>query len=238
MGAPQPVLERPVHLSYPNVFERDGEMWMIPESGAAGTIDLYRARAFPGSWTLETTLVGGLFASDATLVERDGRWWMFATVRDGGGAYSDALWLWSAPDFRGPWKPHARNPVLIDIASARPAGAMFVRDGALYRPVQDCRAGYGAAMALARVDRARRRRLRADGRERDAARGGLAGAAAAHLQRRRGVRIHRRIGVRPALGGAAAAGSARDAARPSVSSASTPWRGRPAATAAASTSLR
>ena len=150
---PRPVLERPTHLSYPNVFERDGEMWMIPESGAAGTIDLYRALDFPHSWKLEATLVDGLFASDATLVERDGRWWMFATVRDGGGAFSDALWLWSAPDFRGPWTPHPRNPVLIDIASARPAGRMFERGGALYRPVQDCRAGYGAAMALARVDR-------------------------------------------------------------------------------------
>ncbi|MDE3177535.1 MAG: formyl transferase [Pseudomonadota bacterium] len=153
LGAPQPVLERPGHLSYPNVFERDGEMWMIPESGAAGTIDLFRALDFPHSWALERTLVADVVASDATLHEQDGRWWMFATVHDGGGAFSDALWLWSAPDFRGPWTPHRANPVLIDIATSRPAGRMFARDGALYRPVQDCRAGYGAALALARVDR-------------------------------------------------------------------------------------
>ena len=153
LGRPQRVLERPVHLSYPNVFERDGEMWMIPESGAAGTIDLYRALDFPLRWTLDRKLVGGVFASDATLVEQDGRWWMFATVQDGGGAFSDALWLWSAPDFRGPWTAHRRNPVLIDIATARPAGRMFRRNGALYRPVQDCRAGYGAALGFARVDR-------------------------------------------------------------------------------------
>jgi hypothetical protein len=152
LGAPQPALERPEHLSYPFVFERDGEVWMIPESGGAGTVDLYRAREFPFSWKLERTLVEGVFASDATLVEHGGRWWMFATAHDG-GAYSDVLWLWSAPDFRGPWTAHPRNPVLIDIASARPAGRMFQRDGALWRPVQDCRAGYGAAMALARVDR-------------------------------------------------------------------------------------
>ena len=152
LGSPQPVLERPVHLSYPFVFERDGEVWMIPESGVAGTVDLYRALDFPGSWKLETTLVSGVVASDATLAEWGGRWWMFATVRDG-GAFSDTLWLWSAPDFRGPWKAHPRNPVLIDIASARPAGRMFARGGALYRPVQDCRGGYGAALGFARVDR-------------------------------------------------------------------------------------
>ena len=152
LGAPRPALERPGHLSYPNVFERDGEMWMIPESGSAGTIDLFRATNFPYSWTHAATLVADVVANDATLIEWDGRWWMFATVRDGGGSYSDALHLWSAPDFRGPWAPHAKNPVLIDAASARPAGRMFTLDGRLYRPVQDCRAGYGAALGLARVD--------------------------------------------------------------------------------------
>ncbi|MCZ8546608.1 formyl transferase [Mesorhizobium qingshengii] len=160
LGSPEPVLELPYHLSYPFVFERDGEVWMIPESCAAGTVDLYRATAFPGGWVKESTLLSGVVASDATLVEHGGRWWMFATVRDGGGtirdgggAFSDALHLWSAPDFRGPWTPHANNPVLIDIASARPAGRMVKRGNDLIRPVQDCRRSYGAALGIARVAR-------------------------------------------------------------------------------------
>ncbi len=151
-GRPEPVLECSFHLSYPFVFIRDGDVWMIPESGEAETIDLYRATRFPGGWVKEATLVGGLVAGDATLYEApDGTWWMFATVKDGGAA-SDALHLWTAPDFRGPWIPHAKNPVLIDIASARPAGHMIVRDGMLLRPVQDCRNGYGAALGIARVN--------------------------------------------------------------------------------------
>jgi hypothetical protein len=161
-GTPVPVLEEAHHLSYPFVFERDGIVWMVPESCANGTIDLYRSTAFPGGWVKEATLVSGVTASDATLVEHGGRWWLFATVRDssalvgaewGLGSFSDALHLWSAPDFRGPWTPHPANPVLIDIASARPAGRIVARDGALIRPVQDCRRGYGAALGLARIDR-------------------------------------------------------------------------------------
>jgi hypothetical protein len=151
IGSPVPVLELPYHLSYPFVFERDGEVWMIPESCANGTVDLYRATAFPGGWVKESTLLSGVVASDATLVEHGGCWWMFATVRDGGGAFSDALHLWSAPDFRGPWTPHPNNPVLIDIASARPAGRMVMRGGDLIRPVQDCRGSYGAALGIARI---------------------------------------------------------------------------------------
>ena len=150
-GRPEPVLERDTHLSYPFVFEADGEAWMIPESCGTGTIDLYRATRFPGGWAHERGLVEGVVASDATLLRHGGRWWLFATVRDGGGSHSDALHLWHAPDFRGPWIAHPRNPVLIDVASARPAGPIVLRDGALIRPVQDCRGGYGAALSLARI---------------------------------------------------------------------------------------
>ncbi len=150
-GVPEPVLELPYHLSYPFVFERDGDVWMIPESCTAHTVDLFRATKFPTGWVKEATLIAGVAASDSTLVEHAGRWWLFATVRGTELSSSDALHLWSAPDFRGPWEPHPKNPVLIDNASARPAGRLVERDGVLWRPVQDCRTAYGAALGLARV---------------------------------------------------------------------------------------
>ena len=162
IGTPVPVLQAPHHLSYPFVFSEDGTHWMVPESGATGTLDLYRATAFPGGWVKEATLLSGLNASDPTLFRQGTRWWLFATVRDDGehdgpfagwGSYSDSLHLWSAPDFRGPWTPHPKNPVLIDIASARSGGRIVERDGALIRPVQDCRTGYGGALGLARIER-------------------------------------------------------------------------------------
>ncbi|WP_238247034.1 glucosamine inositolphosphorylceramide transferase family protein [Methylobacterium persicinum] len=151
VGRPEPVLELDTHLSYPFVFEAGGEVWMIPESSRSATIDLYRATRFPGGWVHEAVLVAGVVASDATLLRHGGRWWLFATVREGGGSYSDTLHLWHADDFRGPWAPHPGNPVLIDVASARPAGPIVLRDGALIRPVQDCRGGYGSALGLATI---------------------------------------------------------------------------------------
>ena len=153
VGTPVPVLELGHHLSYPFVFEAEGSVWMVPEACASGRVDLYRSTEFPAGWRHEATLVSDVVANDATLHFDGNRWWMFATVRDEAGAFSDALHLWSAPDFRGPWTAHPKNPVLIDIASARPAGRLIAQDGALYRPVQDCRRGYGAALGLARVVR-------------------------------------------------------------------------------------
>jgi hypothetical protein len=139
------------HLSYPFVFEHGGEMWMVPESCSTASVDLYRAERFPDGWVKQATLVSGVVASDATLFEHDGRWWMFSTVQDGGGSYSDALHLWSAPALRGPWTPHRRNPVLVDLATARPGGRLVRRGRKLIRPFQDCRKGYGTALGLAEI---------------------------------------------------------------------------------------
>jgi hypothetical protein len=151
IGKPVPVLERSYHLSYPFVFEMEGEVWMVPESSSARKIELLRATQFPTGWVSEAILVSDVNASDATLVQHEGRWWMFATVKDEDGAFSDALYLWSAPNFRGPWAAHRKNPVLVDIASARPAGRVVSVADQLLRPAQDCRLGYGASLAIARI---------------------------------------------------------------------------------------
>ena len=153
VGTPRPVLDTGSHLSYPFVFEHGGEMWMVPESCSTASVDLYRAERFPEGWVKQATLVSGVVASDATLFEHDGRWWMFATVQDGGGSYSDALHLWSAPELLGPWTPHRRNPVLVDLATARPGGRVVRRGQKLIRPFQDCREGYGTALGLAEIIR-------------------------------------------------------------------------------------
>jgi hypothetical protein len=153
VSEPRVVLERPYHLSYPMVFEREGRIFMIPESFANRAVEIYAAKEFPHRWEYEATLIDGISASDATLTERDGRLWLFATVNDEGASTWDSLGLFHAAQLFGPWTAHAANPVLIDVTSARPAGMMAERDGILLRPAQDCTGGYGSALTLCRVDR-------------------------------------------------------------------------------------
>lgn len=152
VGTPTPVLRHDAHLSFPFVLEHDGEMWMIPETSGAGTVELYRARSFPHRWEREAVLLTGLEASDATVMRHGDRWLMLATVRSG-GSFSDTLHAWSADRLTGPWLPHRLDPLLVDIASARPAGRVVARDGRLLRPVQDNRTGYGAALLLTEITR-------------------------------------------------------------------------------------
>jgi hypothetical protein len=152
-GPAEPVLDLPWHLSYPFVFEHDGQIWMIPESSANRTVTLYRADPFPYRWVVEEILLADIQAGDATVTWHAGSFWMFTATRDEAGSWSDTLSIFTAPRLQGPWRPHAANPVLIDQTAARPAGAMVWRHGTLWRPVQDCSAGYGTGVGLAEVTR-------------------------------------------------------------------------------------
>jgi hypothetical protein len=148
---PRRVLESDHHLSYPFVFEHEGAVYMLPETGEAGRIELHRAMSFPDRWRLERVLLDGLVAVDATLHVDDGRLWLFANVMEG-REDRGRLWLFSAPSLDAEWRPHPRNPIVTDPSTARPAGRLFRRGGVLIRPGQDCARAYGEAVVLNRVD--------------------------------------------------------------------------------------
>lgn len=145
------VLSEPWHLSYPFVFKYRGGVWMVPETSEAKKISLYRADLFPSRWMRESDLISDIDAHDASLVQFAGKWWIFATVRDELGGAMDSLSIFFADDLFGPWSAHPLNPVLIDAGGARQAGQFLQRGGKLWRPVQDCRGGYGRGLGLAEV---------------------------------------------------------------------------------------
>ena len=149
VSGPRKVLEREYHLSYPFVFEWNGNYWMIPESAANKTVELYRAKSFPFVWQLEKVLMTDVRAKDATLAEIDGTWWMFVSIAE--HSIPDELYLFSAPSPLGPWTPHRRNPVKSDVRGSRPAGALFEWNGEVYRPAQDSSGRYGYAISINRL---------------------------------------------------------------------------------------
>ncbi|WP_244441176.1 hypothetical protein [Mesorhizobium sp. STM 4661] len=152
-GVPRVVLEAAHHLSYPQVFAHAGEIFMIPESGAARELVLYRAAQFPDRWVRDTVLMTDRDFNDATLLESEGRFWLLGTERFGYGSASDTMAAYSAPSLRGPWAAHVLNPIAIDHSATRPGGA-FIRHGdALVLPVQNGSRAYGGGLGLMRLDR-------------------------------------------------------------------------------------
>ena len=151
-GEPVKVLEKEYHLSYPFMFEWQGDHYMIPETAANNRIELYRCTSFPHQWELDTVLMETVQATDATLMEIEGRWWMFVNIAESGFPSDwDELYLFYAENPKGPWSPHRRNPVKSDVKSSRPAGRLFYSNNELYRPAQDSSKHYGYAISLNKI---------------------------------------------------------------------------------------
>lgn len=125
---------------YPFVVEDEGALYM------AASGKLYRCTEFPLRWRFERALLDGERCIDATLHRATDRWWLFAA-----GRFEDELHLYHAPRLAGPWQPHARNPVKSDARCARPAGRLYWRNGALYRPARICVPREGAGVSVNRV---------------------------------------------------------------------------------------
>jgi hypothetical protein len=143
---PTPVHEFEVHASYPYLLESEGDWWCIPETSAARNVVAHRFD--PETLRLHdpVALLDDVALVDPTVFEWAGHWWLFGTDRDRGA--NTHLRAWWAPSLLGPWQPHAIDPLLIDVRSARGAGTPFVHDGRLYRPAQDCTGSYGEAVTL------------------------------------------------------------------------------------------
>lgn len=146
------VLERPYHLSYPFLFEYENQLYMLPETRGNHSIELYRCTNFPNEWVFTKTLMSDIFAVDSTLLKANGKWWLFTNVSNSKGNYSNALHLYYADHpLASKWTPHPQNPIVEDLKFTRPAGRIFIQDGNLIRPSQDCSTRYGYAINFSRI---------------------------------------------------------------------------------------
>lgn len=151
VSPPRVVLERPFHLSYPLVFEYEGTWYMMPEMAGHSAQELYRAIEFPFTWALDREIALGQVVVDPTLVHHAGRWWLFTGTLPSAESAINELSIFFGDSPLGPWQPHARNPVLSDARSARPAGQIFRVGDDLIRPAQDGTPAYGSAICFKRI---------------------------------------------------------------------------------------
>lgn len=158
VGDERVILDTPHHLSYPFLLADEGTYYVLPESWEADRLSAYRLEPADGVLLPEHELIVGQAIVDPTLLHRDGQWWLFCCDRHDDD--NTNLYIFHARHWRGPWLPHAMNPVKSDIRSSRPAGAFVEVDGALYRPAQDCALRYGSAIAFNRVVELDQRRFR------------------------------------------------------------------------------
>ncbi len=133
----QDVLDLEYHLSYPNVFEEDGEMYMIPETHKNNRVEIYRCTEFPAKWELYATAFEGESIVDTTYYrDEHGDRWLFLNKGFGNDPCAE-LYIYKIDSLQlKTIQPHQQNPVLIDSRVARNAGPIFHHDGKTLRPSQ------------------------------------------------------------------------------------------------------
>lgn len=144
------ILEDECHYSYPFVFRRDRQWYMIPESSAAEEVRLYKACDFPYEWCQEQVLLRRKCV-DTTVFEQEGIWYLLTFLLDEGTekVFPSA--------YRMEWS--GAQPMLVpmewqefDCLNSRGAGSVFRKDGVCYRPAQKNREqSYGDSITFFRI---------------------------------------------------------------------------------------
>lgn len=147
---PVVVLKEDFHLSFPFVFEDNGGVYMIPESGHDKAIRLYRCiDENLQQWKLEKKIVDDGFSwVDSSLIKKDGVYYLFSSYSEK-GVYKQHLL--SSNQLIGPYKKHPQSPVFVGNDCGRNAGSIISYNQSLYRPVQDCSLGYGDNVSIMEI---------------------------------------------------------------------------------------
>ena len=139
IGDIQVVFECEHHLSYPLVYEEDGNIYMLPECEISGELFRLKCMHFPDVWVKDKVYIKERLADTTRFEQNDINYYLSEKVND--EKIFDRLDLFYEKN--GEFKECKNNPVKIDINSARCAGNLFEYNGRIIRPSQNCGEEYG-----------------------------------------------------------------------------------------------
>jgi hypothetical protein len=147
-------LDLPYHVSFPFVFEHNGEIYLMPETCGAQRVEIWRAIEFPLRWERHSVALQGQSVADPVLLHDAGRWWLFANISE--TPFEDHCNELHLFEVDGPAltriTPHPRNPVVIGSDTARNAGRIVRRAGKLLRTSQNNARGiYGYGLNIMEI---------------------------------------------------------------------------------------
>lgn len=157
----KPVLithEPDCHFSYPFVFEDNGEVYMMPETGNQHNIRLYKAdnddltifslhKVIMQREDIPKDIVYDF--ADSCIYKKDNLYYLLTSTMTNESYY---LHLYTSQQLEGPYEMHPSSPVVSNSKFGRCAGSLLEHDGHLYRFAQDCSDAYGKQVHLLEID--------------------------------------------------------------------------------------
>ena len=153
---PRIVIDEPFHMSFPNIFECNGEIYIMPETCGDWRVKLYKASSFPNIWEPADILLPDVFACDSILIEEKNRQWLLACEMYHHPPVDSYSSCW-VKNVLYPMNGRAVIGEGVKVCEGdygiRNAGKSFVKEGKLYRVGQDCRyKQYGRGLALFEIE--------------------------------------------------------------------------------------
>ena len=150
--AEKDVLIEPFHLSFPFVFEDEGKVYMLPETGGDKSITLYEAENDDlTKWRKVKKLMEDDEPwYDSIIYMKEGKYYLFTGHDDN---VRQIQHLFISDSLTGPYSEHPCSPICEGRDRARNAGSLINENGHLYRPVQVCMNGYGEQASVMRIEK-------------------------------------------------------------------------------------
>lgn len=150
------IIDENYHLSFPYIFEYDGNIYLMPEMSADYSLKLYKSVEFPDKWIQADVVLPDVFACDSVFVEKDSKRYlltneMFHNVPNGQYA---SCWVKNyIYEMDGLRAIEDGVKVAEGDFGIRNAGKTFSSSGKWYRIGQDCRNRmYGCGMVLFEIE--------------------------------------------------------------------------------------
>lgn len=152
---PRMVLVEPYHLSFPYIFEEDGDIYIMPEGSADFSIKLYKAVDFPNTWEEYKIVNNDIFACDSVYLEKDNKRCILSNRMYHHHPEGTYLSCW-VKNYLFPVSSFEAIGDGIKVSEGdfgiRNAGKPFMIGDDLHRVGQDCRDGiYGKGLVLFKV---------------------------------------------------------------------------------------
>lgn len=154
---PVVVLKESFHLSFPYVFEDNGDIYMIPETGAVNSIRLYKATSPElNKFELFKTLIEApmdakiaMGYGDNCVIRHNDKYYLFTQLQ-----YEDkinTLELFVSDSLTGKFSMHCKSPIQHSQKFGRNAGAILEHNRKMYRFSQDCTRRYGDNVHISEI---------------------------------------------------------------------------------------
>lgn len=141
-------MDRPWHISYPNVFLRNDRIHMVPETHQLSEVAEYELVAFPDKWQKVHTYLLNADCCDSTFIDyTDGKKYMFTFEPAPVSPYGKGI-IYNVDD----GILTNKRVFSESLEGARCGGKIIYKQGKCYRLGQNCTKEYGGGLIIYEID--------------------------------------------------------------------------------------